>query len=65
MNGLNLKERILLTKIMGKSQFLRVRCKADLKQAVGSMFIVIDEESEDNSEYRIVNDSSAIDLHYC
>lgn len=47
MNGLNLQERMLLTKIMNEPKYLKVKCKADLKQAQGSMFIIIDEEDEE------------------
>ena len=65
MNGLSLQERILLTKIMNEPKYLKVKCKADIKQALGSMFIIIDEEEEDTCQYKIVNQSKNIDINYC
>jgi hypothetical protein len=47
MNGLSIQERILLTKIMHEPKYLKIKCKADIKQAYGSMFIIIDEEEEE------------------
>lgn len=61
MNGLNVQERMLLTKIMSQSQFLRVKCKADLKQAYGSMFVVIEEEDAATCEYKIMNSSKHLE----
>jgi len=64
MNGLNLQERILLTKIMNEPKYLKVKCKADLKQAQGSMFIIIDEEDEETCQYKIMNLSKNIEIVY-
>jgi hypothetical protein len=64
MNGLNLQERILLTKIMSDSQYLKVKCKADVKQAPGSMFIILDEEDESTCLYKVMNSSEKIEIIY-
>jgi len=65
MNGLNIQERILLTKIMNEPKYIKIKCKADLQQAVGSMFIIFDEEDEDTCQYKILNKSSIADIIYC
>jgi hypothetical protein len=49
---------------MNDSQYLRVKCKADLKQALGSMFIVIEEEDEETCDYKIFNQSKNIEIMY-
>ena len=60
MNGLNLQERTWLTKIMSESKYLKLRCKTDIPQANGSMFVVIEEEKEENCEHQIINESKHI-----
>lgn len=64
MNGLNIQERILLTKIMNEPKYLKLKCKAGLKQAPGSMCIMLEEEDEDTCQYKIINKSSFADIIY-
>lgn len=64
MSGLNSLERQVLTKIMNQSQYLRIRCKGDIRQATGSMFVIIEEEDEATCKFKIVNESKYITMHY-
>lgn len=65
MIGLNNLEKKLLNKIMNESQYLRVRCKGDIKQAGGSMFIIIEEEEYATCKFKIINESKHLKMHYC
>ena len=64
MAGLNSLERQLLAKIMNQSQYLRIKCKGDLRQAAGSMFVIIEEEDEATCKFKIQNESKYIVMHY-
>lgn len=50
---------------MNEPKYIKLKCKADLKQALGSMFIILDEEDEDTCQYKILNKSSVADIIYC
>lgn len=47
MVGLTNQERILLHKLLFEPKFIKVKCKANLKQAIGSQLIIIEEENEE------------------
>jgi hypothetical protein len=49
---------------MSDSQYLKVKCKADVKQAPGSMFIILDEEDESTCLYKVMNSSEKIEIIY-
>ena len=36
----------------------------EIKQALGSMFIIIDEEKDDTCQYKIMNQSKNIEISY-
>lgn len=67
MNAANLAvaERGQLMQMMSEPKYLRVYCKANLKQAVGSMLIIFEEEAADACQYIVVNKSASVELTYC
>lgn len=67
MNAANLgvAERGQLMHMMSDPKYLRVYCKANLKQAVGSMLIIFEEEAADACQYVVVNKSASVELTYC
>lgn len=60
----NTDQKSLLQSVLQEDQFLRVTCKTDQGDCLGSMFIVIRDEVEQKCEYRIINESENIDLIY-
>lgn len=60
----NASQKSMLKAQLKEGQFLRVTCKTDQGDCLGSMFIVIRDEAEDQCEYKIVNESENIDLIY-
>jgi hypothetical protein len=49
---------------MSGMKYLKIRCKGDLKQAQGSMFVVIEEEDEETCEFKIINESAQVEINY-
>lgn len=50
--------------MLQEDQYLRVTCKTDQGDCLGSMFVIIRDESEEQSEYKIINESKHVDVIY-
>lgn len=57
-------ESTRLGKQLQESQYLDIVCKTSSGFNIGSMFIVVREEDEENCEYKIINESKSVDLLY-
>lgn len=57
-------QRALLKSMLEEDRYLRVTCKTDQGDCLGSMFIIIRDEAEEQSEYKIINESTNVDLIY-
>jgi len=51
-----------LTALSKQDCYLRVQCKTDLGDNMGSMFVVVRDEGEEVPEYQIDNESKKVDL---
>ena len=60
----NTDQKDMLKSTLQEDRFLRVTCKTDQGDCLGSMFIVIRDEDEQKCEYRIINESENVDLIY-
>jgi len=56
----NHKEAAL--KMLFREKYLKISCKTDLSDEMGSMFVIIKDEPEEFCEYRIINESANFDL---
>lgn len=53
-----------MLKWLNESHYFDVKCCSDTEGTLGSMFVVIRDEEESKCEYKIVNESKAVDLLY-
>lgn len=60
----NLEQKDALFKILNGSSYVKVSCKTDLGENMGSMFVVITDELEEKCEYKVVNETKLVDLIY-